>query len=77
MLAKLLNFVSGEIAIDLGTANTLVYVNGRGIVVNEPSVIAVSEEGGRRRIVAVGLDAHRMVGRTPGKIRAVRPMHDG
>jgi rod shape-determining protein MreB len=77
MLAKLINFVSGEIAIDLGTANTLVYVNGRGIVVNEPSVIAVSEDGGRRRIVAVGLEAHQMVGRTPGKIRAVRPMHDG
>ena len=77
MLAKLLNFMSGEIAIDLGTANTLVYVPGRGIVVNEPSVIAVSEEGGRRRIVAVGLEAHQMVGRTPGKIRAVRPMHDG
>jgi rod shape-determining protein MreB len=63
--------------IDLGTANTLVYVKDRGIVLNEPSVVALSEEGGRRRVLAVGEEAKLMVGRTPGNITAIRPLKDG
>src|SRR3954452_22511090 len=63
-----------KIGIDLGTANVLVYVKGRGIVIAEPSVVAVSEDN---RIVAVGEDAREMIGRTPGNIRAIRPMKDG
>jgi rod shape-determining protein MreB and related proteins len=63
-----------KIGIDLGTANVLVYVKGRGIVINEPSVVAVSDDN---RIVAVGEDAREMIGRTPGNIRAIRPMKDG
>jgi rod shape-determining protein MreB len=63
-----------KIGIDLGTANVLVYVKGKGIVIQEPSVVAVGEDG---RIVAVGQDAHDMIGRTPGNIRAIRPMKDG
>jgi len=66
-------------AIDLGTANTLIYVKGQGIVCNEPSVVAVAREGrnGRRRVVAVGAEAKSMLGRTPESITAVRPMKDG
>jgi rod shape-determining protein MreB and related proteins len=63
-----------KIGIDLGTANVLVYVKGKGIVIQEPSVVAVNEDG---RIVAVGEDAHEMIGRTPGNIRAIKPMKDG
>jgi rod shape-determining protein MreB len=65
------------IAIDLGTANILAYQKGRGIVLNEPSVVAISEEGNRQQVLAVGQEAKRMVGRTPGNIRAIRPMRDG
>ncbi len=64
-------------AIDLGTANTLVYVKGRGIVVNEPSVVAVATVRGKRQILAVGEEAKMMVGRTPGNIHAIRPLRDG
>ena len=64
-----------DIAIDLGTANTLIYVRGQGVVLNEPSVVALDVADGRP--VAVGLEAKRMMGRTPGHIRAVRPLKDG
>jgi len=64
-----------DIAVDLGTANTLVYVKGEGIVLNEPSVVAIERES--QRILGVGLEAKRMLGRTPGGIEAVRPMKDG
>ena len=63
-----------KIGIDLGTANVLVYVKGKGIVITEPSVVAVSDDN---RIVAVGEEAREMIGRTPGNIQAIRPMKDG
>jgi rod shape-determining protein MreB len=73
------NFISGflgrDMAVDLGTANTLVYVRGRGIVLNEPSVVAVNVKDGRP--LAVGSEAKRMIGRTPSHIQAVRPLKDG
>jgi len=64
-------------AIDLGTANTLVYVRGKGIVLNEPSVVAVISRNGRNEVLAVGEEAKQMLGRTPGNITAIRPMKDG
>ena len=64
-------------AIDLGTANTLVYVKGRGIVLNEPSVVAIAEVKGKKHVLAVGEEAKQMLGRTPGNIRAIRPLRDG
>jgi rod shape-determining protein MreB len=64
-------------AIDLGTANTLVYVKGRGIVLNEPSVVAIATSKGKRQVLAVGDEAKLMVGRTPGNIQAIRPLRDG
>lgn len=64
-----------DIAIDLGTANTLIYVRGQGIVLNEPSVVALDVSDGRP--IAVGYEAKRMMGRTPSHIRAVRPLKDG
>lgn len=75
----LMKFFSADMAIDLGTANTLIYVKGRGIVLNEPSVVAVQENRlqGRKEILAVGAEAKRMFGRTPGAITAVRPLRDG
>ena len=75
----LMKFFSADMAIDLGTANTLIYVKGRGIVLNEPSVVAVSENRllGRKEILAVGTEAKQMFGRTPGTITAVRPLRDG
>ena len=72
---KLFNKFSNEIGIDLGTANTLVYVRGKGIVVNEPSVVAVNQKTGQ--VVAVGMAAKEMLGRTPGHIIAIRPLVDG
>lgn len=69
------NLSSRDMAVDLGTANTLVYVRGRGIVLNEPSVVAINTKDGRP--VAVGMEAKRMIGRTPSGIRAVRPLKDG
>src|ERR1044071_5853606 len=66
-----------DMAIDLGTANTLVYLQGRGIVLNEPSVVAIGASNGRKQVLAVGKEAKQMLGRTPGKIQAVRPLRDG
>lgn len=70
-----LAFLGRDMAVDLGTANTLVYVRGRGVVLNEPSVVAINTSTGK--IVAVGIEAKRMIGRTPGNIVAVRPLKDG
>ncbi len=70
-----LAFLGRDMAVDLGTANTLVYVRGRGVVLNEPSVVAINTTTGK--IVAVGIEAKRMIGRTPGNIVAVRPLKDG
>jgi len=73
-----LGLISNDLAIDLGTANTLVYVKGKGIVLNEPSVVAVHRDlRGTKKILAVGSDAKRMLGKTPGNIVAIRPMKDG
>jgi rod shape-determining protein MreB len=69
------SLVGGDMAVDLGTANTLVYVRGRGIVLNEPSVVAINTRDGRP--LAVGAEAKRMIGRTPGHIQAIRPLKDG
>jgi rod shape-determining protein MreB len=77
MLSKLLGMFSSDMAIDLGTANTLVYVKGRGIVLNEPSVVAIKTEQGRDRVLAVGDEAKLMLGRTPHGIQAIRPLRDG
>ena len=77
MLGRLLGMLSADMAIDLGTANTLVYVKGRGIVLNEPSVVAISESRGRKHVLAVGDEAKMMLGRTPGNITAIRPLRDG
>src|SRR5512139_2300177 len=70
-----LSFLSSDLAIDLGTANTLVYAKGKGIVVSEPSIVAVNRVTGK--VEAVGRDAKDMLGRTPGNIVAIRPMKDG
>jgi rod shape-determining protein MreB len=68
---------SRDLAIDLGTANTLIYVREQGIVLNEPSVVAIRQRANQRIVAAVGLDAKRMLGRTPGNITAIRPLKDG
>lgn len=78
MLGSFLGIFPGDLAIDLGTANTLIYSKGKGIVCNEPSVVAVQGTGsGREKVVAVGAEAKNMLGRTPGSIVAVRPLRDG
>lgn len=78
ILDKIIGLFTNDLAIDLGTANTLVYVKGNGIVANEPSVVAVQKDArGVRRVVAVGKEAKEMLGRTPGSISAIRPMKDG
>ncbi|HET7307658.1 MAG TPA: rod shape-determining protein [Gammaproteobacteria bacterium] len=79
MLNSLRGFFSNDLSIDLGTANTLIYVRGRGIILDEPSVVAIREEPGRggRAIEAVGAEAKAMLGRTPGNIMAMRPLKDG
>jgi rod shape-determining protein MreB and related proteins len=77
MFGSLLGMLSSDMAIDLGTANTLVYVKGRGIVLNEPSVVAMVSKNGKKQVLAVGNDAKMMLGRTPGGIEAIRPMRDG
>ena len=77
MFQGLLGMLSSDMAIDLGTANTLVYVKGRGIVLNEPSVVAIIEKNGKKQVLAVGDEAKMMLGRTPGNIQAIRPMRDG
>ncbi len=75
MFKKIYELFSNDIGIDLGTANTLVYLRGHGIVINEPSVVAVNQKTGQ--IVAVGMEAKQMIGRTPGHIKAVRPVVEG
>ena len=74
-MASALSFLGRDLAVDLGTANTLVYVRGRGVVLNEPSVVAINT--GTRGIVAVGTEAKRMIGRTPANLVAIRPLKDG
>ena len=64
-----------DIGIDLGTANVLIYIKGQGIVLNEPSVVAIDSE--TKKALAVGKEAHEMLGRTPGKVKAIKPMKDG
>jgi len=77
-LDRVIGTFSNDLAIDLGTANTLIYIKGKGLVLNEPSVVAVSKDGrSRNRIRAVGIEAKGMLGRTPGHIEAIRPMRDG
>jgi rod shape-determining protein MreB len=77
MFSRLLGAMSNDMAIDLGTANTLVYVKGRGIVLAEPSVVAIADVRGKKQVLAVGEEAKQMLGRTPGNISAIRPMRDG
>tara|TARA_B100001123_G_C15312532_1_gene1024975 strand:+ start:2028 stop:3065 length:1038 start_codon:yes stop_codon:yes gene_type:complete len=77
MIKRVFSIFSKDMAIDLGTANTLVYVKGEGIVLNEPSVVAKIENEGKTKVLAVGNEAKGMLGRTPGKIQAIRPMRDG
>ena len=76
LFKKWRGYKSNDLGVDLGTANTLVYVNGRGIVLNEPSVVAIRQDA-NKRVAAVGLAAKRMLGRTPGNITAIRPLKDG
>jgi rod shape-determining protein MreB len=77
VLGRLLGMLSADMAIDLGTANTLVYVKGRGIVLNEPSVVAIASYKGHKQVLAVGDEAKMMLGRTPANITAIRPLRDG
>ncbi len=77
MFKKLRGLFSSDLSIDLGTANTLIYVRDKGIVLNEPSVVAIRHHGNQKSVAAVGTDAKRMLGRTPGNISAIRPMKDG
>ncbi|MDH5187403.1 MAG: rod shape-determining protein [Rhodospirillaceae bacterium] len=77
MFSSLFGFLSADMAIDLGTANTLVYVRGKGVVLNEPSVVAITEYKGKKQVLAVGNEAKQMLGRTPGDIQAIRPLRDG
>src|SRR6059036_3702989 len=78
VLSSLWGLLSDDLAIDLGTANTLIYVKGQGIVCNESSVVAVQKDfRGSRRVLAVGIEAKKMLGRTPGNIVAIRPLKDG
>jgi rod shape-determining protein MreB and related proteins len=78
MLNGMLGWFSSDLAIDLGTANTLIYARGQGIIINEPSVVAVQKDSrGSKRVLAVGKEAKEMLGRTPGSIMAIRPMKDG
>ncbi len=75
---NIFGLISNDLAIDLGTANTLIYVKGKGVVTDEPSVVAVQKDGrGDSRVLAVGREAKQMLGRTPGSIVAIRPMKDG
>jgi len=75
---KFIGWFSNDMAIDLGTANTIVSVKGKGIIINEPSVVAVQHDRyGRDKILAVGKEAKQMIGKTPVNIQAVRPMKDG
>ena len=80
MFKRLLGFFSNDLAVDLGTANTLIYVRNKGVILNEPSVVAIRHSGGginNKQVLAVGQEAKLMLGRTPGSIQAIRPMKDG
>lgn len=79
MFKKLRGMFSNDLSIDLGTANTLIYVKGQGIVLDEPSVVAIRQDrvGSAKSVAAVGHAAKQMLGRTPGNISAIRPMKDG
>ena len=77
MLKRLKGLFSNDLSIDLGTANTLVYVREKGIILDQPSVVAIKTHEGQRTVVAVGTDAKKMLGRTPGNISAIRPLKDG
>lgn len=77
MFRKLRSMFSKDISIDLGTANTLIYVKDQGIVLNEPSVVALRQDGAAKTVAAVGSEAKHMLGRTPGNINAIRPLKDG
>ncbi|MBM9518366.1 rod shape-determining protein [Desulforhopalus vacuolatus] len=76
-LQSLFGWFSNDLAIDLGTANTVVYVKGKGIVLREPSVVAIRQDGRMSKVLAVGQEAKMMLGKTPGNIQAIRPMRDG
>ena len=78
MFKALSSFLSEDMGLDLGTANTLVYVKGKGIILNEPSVVAIATDSkNNKSVLAVGTEAKSMLGRTPGSIQAIRPMKDG
>jgi rod shape-determining protein MreB len=77
LFSRLMGAFSADMAIDLGTANTLVYVKGKNIMLNEPSVVAITEVKGKKKVLAVGNEAKQMLGRTPGNIQAIRPLRDG
>ena len=79
MFKNIMGYFSNDLSIDLGTANTLIYSRGHGIVLDEPSVVAIREDSGRggRTVEAVGAEAKNMLGRTPGNITAIRPLKDG
>ncbi len=77
MFKRIRGFFSNDLALDLGTANTLIYTRDRGIVLDEPSVVAIREQSGQKSVTAVGKDAKHMLGRTPGNIVAIRPLRDG
>ena len=77
ILGKITQIWSQDMAIDLGTANTLVVLKGQGVVLNEPSVVAVVDNKGKKSVLAVGEEAKTMLGRTPGNIQAIRPLRDG
>ena len=77
MFSKITGIWSQDMAIDLGTANTLVVLKTKGVVLNEPSVVAVADNKGKKTVLAVGDEAKTMLGRTPGNIQAIRPLRDG
>ncbi|MBC07715.1 rod shape-determining protein [Thalassospira sp.] len=77
MFKRLRGLFSNDLSIDLGTANTLIFARGQGIVLNEPSVVAITDEKGKKQVLAVGEEAKQMLGRTPGYIQAIRPLRDG
>src|SRR5690554_5258382 len=77
LIKRLRGLFSSDLSIDLGTANTLIFVRDRGIVLDEPSVVAIRTSGSQKMVAAVGAEAKRMLGRTPGNITAIRPMKDG
>jgi len=77
LFKKIRGMFSSDLSIDLGTANTLIYVRGQGVILDEPSVVAIRNHNGKKTVAAVGTDAKRMLGRTPENITAIRPMKDG